>query len=451
MSTRERKRRYASQAGDGKTQGDLALKDPMSSNGAPIDPDKAARQVGLLRLLVGLVLGLGVAAALGALGGVLVILAVLMMIVLHEFGHFATAKLTGMKVTEFFVGFGPRLWSVRMGETEYGVKVLPLGGYCKIPGMTNLEEIDPADEARTYRQQRFWKRFLVAVAGSATHFILAFLLLYGGLLSGAIFPINAEPLATVAELTDLPIDGPSPAERAGFQVGDRIVAVDGDLVAGWEEVRSYTLAHPGEEIEFLVERDGTRATLTATPIDGRRVVVDGEPVAPPDGPAVGLVGIAPAWETYGVVAAAPAAAAEVGVVTGETLKALKQLVMPSGVSRYIDQLQGDETELGDPRFLSPVGLARVAGTAAESGIGTVLFLLIAINIFVGIFNMLPLLPLDGGHVLIAVYEGIRSRPGRRYHADVSKLQPVLIFTFLLLAALFITALYLDIVRPLQFQ
>jgi len=96
------------------------------------------------------------------------------MIVFHELGHFATAKWTGMKVTEFFVGFGPRLWSVGKGETEYGVKALPLGGYCKIPGMTLLEEIDPADESRTYRQQRFWKRLLVATAGSITHFILAF-------------------------------------------------------------------------------------------------------------------------------------------------------------------------------------------------------------------------------------------------------------------------------------
>jgi membrane-associated protease RseP (regulator of RpoE activity) len=128
---------------------------------------------------------------------------------------------------------------------------------------------------------------------------------------------------------------------------------------------------------------------------------------------------------------------------------LGRLITPDGVSRYVEQLKGGETQLDDPRFLSPVGLAKVADTAADSGIATVLFLLVAINIFVGMFNMLPLLPLDGGHVVIAVYEAIRAHPGKRYFADVSKLQPILVFTLVLLAALALTSLYLDIFQPLQ--
>ncbi|HUR49587.1 MAG TPA: M50 family metallopeptidase [Acidimicrobiales bacterium] len=412
------------------------------------DQERAERQIGLARLLVGVLFLLGLAGLLGALGAVLVILAVLLMIVFHEFGHFATAKLTGMKVTEFFVGFGPRLWSVRKGETEYGVKALPLGGYCKIPGMTLLEEVDPADEARSFRQQRFPKRLLVLVAGSATHFILAFILLFGGLATGAILPIKAEPLPEVGALSDFGTGGETPAQRAGFRVGDRIVAVDGDLITKWEQVRSYTSERAGQEIEFLVERDGRRIPLTATPVDARRVVVDGQPYAPPTGPAIGLVGITPGFESYTPLTAVPAAGKELGVIVGETVTALRGLVTLDGVGRYVDQLQGEETKVGDPRFLSPVGLAQVANTAADNGIGTVLFLLIAINVFVGMFNMVPLLPLDGGHVAIAIYEAIRARPGKRYFADVSKLQPVLIVTLALLAALALTSLWLDIFQPL---
>ena len=114
----------------------------------------------------------------GAFPFVLVVIALIVMIMLHELGHFLTAKWSGMKVTEFFLGFGPRLWSVRKGETEYGVKAIPAGGYVRIIGMSNLEEVDPADEPRTYRQQPFPRRLSVAVAGSTMHFIIAFVLLF---------------------------------------------------------------------------------------------------------------------------------------------------------------------------------------------------------------------------------------------------------------------------------
>ena len=178
-------------------------------------------------------------------------------------------------------------------------------------------------------------------------------------------------------------------------------------------------------------------------------MVDGQPAAPPDGPAVGRLGVLPGYETYGPLSAVPAAGKELGEFTVVTAGALRDLVTPSGITAYVDQLQGEETQPDDPRFLSPIGLAKVADTAAQSGIATILFLLIAINVFVGMFNMVPLLPLDGGHVAIAVYEAIRARPGKRYFADVSKLQPVLILTLTLLGALALTSLWLDIFRPLQ--
>src|SRR3712207_5048135 len=125
---------------------------------------------------VGLALILALFALAGIAGGLnllVIIAAIVVMIFLHELGHYLTAKWAGMKVTEFFIGFGPRIWSFRRGETEYGVKAIPAGGYVKIIGMHNLEQVDPADEARTYRQQPFWRRLSVAVAGSTMHFIIA--------------------------------------------------------------------------------------------------------------------------------------------------------------------------------------------------------------------------------------------------------------------------------------
>ena len=150
-----------------------------SGASAPLEPRSRTTGLGpLLKLLVFVAAGLVLAIVFDALPVLVVVLALVAMIMLHELGHFATAKWSGMKVTEYFLGFGPRLWSFRRGETEYGVKAIPAGGYVRIVGMTMLEEVDPSDEARSYRQASFPRRLLVALAGSGTHVILAFVLLF---------------------------------------------------------------------------------------------------------------------------------------------------------------------------------------------------------------------------------------------------------------------------------
>ncbi|HUS61132.1 MAG TPA: site-2 protease family protein, partial [Acidimicrobiales bacterium] len=140
----------------------------------PLTDDEAAeRRKGFTRLLIIIVALVAGSLYFGVVRTVAVIAAVILMIMLHELGHFATAKWSGMKVTEYFLGFGPRIWSVRKGETEYGIKAIPAGGYVKIIGMNSLEEVDPADEPRTYRQQPYWQRLMVVCAGSTVHFIIA--------------------------------------------------------------------------------------------------------------------------------------------------------------------------------------------------------------------------------------------------------------------------------------
>ena len=193
-------------------------------------------------------------AATGHLDLLLVIVCIIAIVMIHELGHFLAAKHGGMKVTEYFVGFGPRLWSFRRGETEYGIKALPLGGYVKIPGMTNLEEVDPADEARLYRDKPFHARLLVAVAGSAMHFLMAFLLLWA-LLTFVGMP-NANQVAVPGGAPGRAAD-PARPQLGGIRPGDVVVSVDGKAVGGNVNVLTSPSAdHPGVPVTVVVDRDG---------------------------------------------------------------------------------------------------------------------------------------------------------------------------------------------------
>jgi hypothetical protein len=208
----------------------------------------------IVRLLVLVAALIGLGFAVGAGETVLLVLALIGCIVAHEFGHYLTAKLAGIKVTEFFVGFGPRLWSIHRGETEYGVKAIPLGGYCRILGMNNLEEVDPADEPRTYRQAPLWRRLSVAVAGSAMHFMIAMVVLFGmffwtGDNGNYLASLSALPASNPIVEIDGLSSGASPAQVAGFHLGDRIVAVDGQHFANWEQLSKYIQAHPGRALD----------------------------------------------------------------------------------------------------------------------------------------------------------------------------------------------------------
>jgi len=365
-------------------------------------------------------------------GTIGVIAAVILMIMLHELGHFVMAKRAGMKVTEFFLGFGPRVWSFRRGETEYGVKAIPAGGYVRIIGMSNVEEVDPADEERTYRSKPYRQRLAVAVAGSTMHFIIAAVLLF--ILYAAIgFP-------TARPVVDQIVKG-SAAEQGDFQVGDRIVAIDGQAIKDWSDVPLLVRRSGGRsQLVFTVDRGGERIDIPVTP---QLEDVNGQPVP--------RVGLAPAidWDRKPVPSALFSAVKDLPPFMWQTVQALGGVFSPSGVENYTQLVTGkggDEST----RLLSPVGAARVAGQAVDNGWGAVLTFLFAINVFVGIFNMVPLLPLDGGHVAIATYEKIASTvKGRRVQVDVKKLMPITAAVLALLVVLGLSALYLDIVRPVS--
>jgi len=386
-----------------------------------------------------------------------------LMVMLHELGHFATAKWTGMKVTEFFFCFGKRLWSVRRGETEYGIKAIPAGGYVKIIGMHNLDPVDPADEPEAYRNQPTWARVLVTSAGSMMHFLLAFLMLFAlNAFVGVDKPDG--PLLQIDGITRLKT-GPSPAAEAGLKPGDRIVSVDGHQFRPTDprgkDLPAYVQNRIGQPVRFVIERAGHTMTIVISPVDRAKVDVapDDKAAAPKPSEPTGFVGIE-MTDAHKVVTTNPVRAVgrsviDLGSNTKLVFKALGSFVSTKGIKSYGDQLTGHATSKqptsNEPRFLSPIGLVQVASVAADNGLRTVLYLLMSINLFVGIFNMIPLLPLDGGHVAIALYEKVRSRKGKRYRVDVAKLIPVTTFVFLLIVFIGITALYLDIAHPLKFQ
>ncbi|HET9691394.1 MAG TPA: M50 family metallopeptidase [Acidimicrobiales bacterium] len=434
---------------------------PGGADGAPDRVANPAASAVRLVLVIAAVVAVGFAAGVGET--VLLVGALLLCIVAHEFGHFATAKLGGMKVTEFFVGFGPRLWSVRRGETEYGVKAIPAGGYCKIIGMTGLEEVDPADEARTYRSRPVVNRLAVAVAGSAMHFLIAVVVLFcmffftgddGNYLTPPPLPPSAKIVNVDALTTPAGATIASPAQQAGIRPGDRITAIDGRHFATWDDQVTYVKAHPGVPLTLDVDRGGHQVVLHATPANLE--VVQPAGAAGAGMPAVtrptGFLGIEidPYVTVHSGLGASISDAGGAWVhISALTLHALGHLVTFHGVSAYVHNLTSQRAANSAAgqgvRFASPVKVVQLFNEAGHTGFGQVLWLLAVVNLSLGIFNLVPLLPLDGGHVVIAAYEGVRSRlAGRPYRADVAKMAPIAYVALAVIVFIGLSSLFLDI-------
>ena len=393
----------------------------------------------------------GVFIALGW-GYLLLFIAILFAIVmLHEFGHFITAKRAGMKVTEYFVGFGPRLWSVRRGETEYGVKAIPAGGYVRIVGFTSTEEVPEEDEARAYRQQPFHQRIIVASAGSAMHLLIAFVL--------ALILVFSFGQATnnykVAALEHWP-GRTTPAALAGLKVGDTIVSIDGKTFTNPNSMTDAIKRSAGTPLTLGVERDGKLIHLTATPENGKGIKVDGATLGDRGLPRRrDRDGHRPPVSRAGRPRRRPVHMWQVTdeEVTGlgpDLLAQRARLDLPPG-----DELQGCAVRRSTtpaPRRgrVSIVGIANLGAQSEQAGLASVLLLLIAINIVFAILNMLPMIPLDGGHVAVAAYEWIRTRRGQPYYrADITKLFPVAALFIAFLLVFVFAGIYLDITHPLQ--
>jgi len=363
-----------------------------------------------------------------------VVLTLPLIIMLHEAGHFFTAKRTGMKVTEFFIGFGPRIWSIKRGETEYGVKAVLLGGYCRIIGMTNLEDVDPEDEPRAYRSKGYFARVLVAAAGPAVHFVIALVLMFSILLVAG----DTRHERVLTRLDEVTVG----AKDAGLRAGDRIVSIGGTRITDWRQVAAAIAKHKaGERVEFVVDRGGVPVAkdvkLTQQVSNGQTRIIAG--IAPSV--------LVPHPGFVGSLQKAPGGVIE---VAHEAVSALGTIFSPSGMSKYFHVLAGTDKNKTDQntRFLSPIGFATTAAHAVDAGWLAVVTLLLVINVFVGLVNLVPLLPFDGGHIAIATFEKLSSIIMRRkVQVDAAKLMPIAGAVLVLLLFIFVSSVFLDITRP----
>ena len=359
------------------------------------------------------------------------IIGLLMSIFLHEVGHFVTARRTGMKATQFFMGFGPRLWSRHKGEVEYGFRAIPLGAFVRIIGMNGLDEVESEDEQRAYRNKSFPRQLLVITAGSLMHMIIA-LALFIGVYA---FAGRYDDTGTVA-VVRAPEAG-SPAALAGIREGDIVVALGADKVTTRTElVDAIVEQAPGSAVEVVIQRDGVEEILTTTlasnPMDAK----------------IAYLGIATSSTGYvkqSLVNSFWYGAGDVVRTAGNSVKGVVSALNPMNSVRALQ----DSGENLATRPTTVVGASQIGGKLGEDeGLKAVLLLLASVNVFVGVFNMFPLLPFDGGHAAIAAYERVRSRRGERYRADINKMIPLTTIVMGLMGFLLFVGLYLDITQPL---
>ncbi len=431
----------------------VAADDPQDPGAPPPPPPTSAPQSNsgqVVRLLIGLAVITAIFLAAG-LGDLLLFIVILVAIVmLHELGHFLTARWSGMKVTEFFVGFGPRLWSVRRGGIEYGVKGIPAGGYVRITGFTVLEDVAAEDEPHAYRQQPFWKRIIVGSAGSAMHFIIAFVL---ALIVVFSFGVPSNNVAVTA-LDHWNGVAHTPAQLAGLKAGDTIVSVDGKPLTSFDSFGDIIGRSSGKTVTLGVEQDGVVRQVPVTPESGRGIEVDGQKLT-----AKGYIGvqIAQASKSASPWSAVRAAGVNLGQATSAEVSGVIKTFSPSGFDSVVHQVASskDAAQAADHpttsvRPVSLVGIANLGVQAQQAGLESLLELLILINVIFGLLNMLPILPFDGGHVAVAVYEWIRTKKGQPYYrADITKMFPVVAVFLAFLAVFVVSALFLDFTHPLK--
>ncbi len=384
------------------------------------------------------------------------VIALLISVMIHEAGHYLTAKRFGMKVTEFFLGFGQKIWSFRRGETEFGLKAIPAGGYCRIVGMTPNEQLSEQDADRAFIKASVPQRLIVLGAGSFLHFVIGFVLLFVLFSTVGVTSLTnqvEQVSQCIPQVTSQPCTAsstPSPAKSAGILPGDKIVKVNSVAYKEWNDVVTLIRASAGKPLDITVERDGTLLDFSITP--AARTL---------NNEVIGVIGVINqiGTLTWNPITSVGKAASFTGDILQNSVTALVSL--PSKIPDLINQTFGNQER--DPEGLvGVVGVARVSGETANTQalttrekIATFILIIASLNLFVGLFNLLPLLPLDGGHMAVAIADGVRNaRAKKRGLAkpapfDVERLTPITMVVFVLMASLSLLLLTADILNPIR--
>jgi membrane-associated protease RseP (regulator of RpoE activity) len=407
-----------------------------------------------------------------AIGIALFALAILVSVALHECGHMWVARATGMKVRRYFVGFGPTLWSTNrpnaLGSTEYGVKAVPLGGFCDIAGMTAVEDLRPEDEPYAMYKQKTWKRVAVLFAGPAMNFIIGLVLVYGIAVVWGLPNLHPPTNAVVGETSCVKPEvtkgelgtcsGSGPAAAAGIKPGDVVVKVGSTEVKTFEEMVKAVQKSVGPT-PIVVERtvDGATTTVDAT-VDvttTKRWVAPsggGEATGPSDVGAIGIVAAEFGPTHYSPLTAVPATFTFTGDLAVEIGKSLAAI--PTKVGALVHAIAGGERDPETP--ISVVGASIIGGDTVDHGVWVAFwFFLAQLNFVLGAINLVPLLPFDGGHIAVAVYEKLRNmvRAARGLMpagpVDYGRLMPATYVILVVVVGYMALTVTADLVNPIR--
>jgi membrane-associated protease RseP (regulator of RpoE activity) len=397
------------------------------------------------------------------IGIVLFALAILVSVALHECGHMWAARATGMKVRRYFVGFGPTLWATRRGETEYGVKAVPLGGFCDIAGMTSVDELRPDEVDRAMFKQKVWKRVAVLFAGPGMNFVIGLVLIYAVAVIWGLPNLHAPTSAVVGQTSCVAPEvtkgqlgqctGTGPAAAAGIRPGDVITKVGNTDVHTFDELVTAVQKLTGPT-PVVVQRDGRDITTVVDVTQTQRWTANKKGSG--SGPSrVGAIGISAAEygpTHYNPITAVPATfkfSGDLAVQLGKSLAAI-----PSKVGDLVHAISGGQRDPNTP--ISVVGASIIGGDTVNHGLWVAFwFFLAQLNFVLGAVNLIPLLPFDGGHIAIAVYEKIRnmirSARGMVAAAPVNymKLMPATYVVLVVVVGYMLLTVTADLVNPIR--
>jgi len=365
------------------------------------------------------------------MNGFLTIVFLTVFVVLHEFGHYISARRSKIAVSEFFVGFGPKIFSFKRNNTEYGLKAIPLGGYVKIPGMDEAEDTTGYEESEVFHNAKWTTKFYIAISGILVNFLTAWLILFAILSTNGVNTPTLE-IASVGE--SVQGNNRSPSMNAGLTPGDEIVKFANTEVETWNELVSIIENNPDTRVGISYIRNN-QLIQSDTVLESRTL----------NGDNVGYLGVTPKIvnEKLGIISSVKSTTILEAQMTVAAVDGIITLFSPDNIRTLLGTYTGQEVP-DEVRPLSPIGLAQAGNQIAADSYVNLFSLLAFVNIFLAVFNALPFIPLDGGRVVLALIEGVTGRK-----ISDKKLYPIAAVVVGVFIFLGITAFYLDITQPIR--